>query len=54
VSRAGAGHDTAPIARITVRMFEPKTATSTSRSRKFGSVWNASVTRMSTSSIQPP
>ena len=32
---------------VTVVMVEPNTATSTSSSRKFGSVWKASVTRIS-------
>jgi hypothetical protein len=39
---------------VTVVMSEPKTATRTSSSRKLGSVWKASVTRISTSSTQLP
>ena len=54
VSRAGAGHDTTPTAMVTVVSVEPNTATSTSSSTKFGSVWNASVIRISTLSTQPP
>ena len=54
VSRAGAGHDTRPMAMVTVVRVEPNTATSTSSSTKFGRVWNASVIRISTSSTQPP
>ena len=54
VSRAVAGQETRPIARITVAISEPNTATSTSSSRKLGRVWNASVSRISASSTQPP
>ena len=42
------------MAMVTVVRVEPNTATSTSSSRKFGRVWKASVTRISTLSTQPP
>ena len=45
---------TLPIATVTVWRVLPKTATSTSSSRKFGKVWNASVTRIRTVSAAPP
>jgi hypothetical protein len=39
---------------VTVKMSEPKTATTDQQHRKLGRVWKASVTRISTSSSQPP
>ena len=54
VSRATGGHDTTPIASTIVVTDGVKIATSTIAKRNAGIVWNSSVTRMSTVSIQPP
>jgi len=53
-SRAGAVQLTMPMASTMFSIWLPRMATSASSSTKLGMVWNASVTRISTSSTQPP
>jgi hypothetical protein len=43
-----------PMASTMFSIWEPRMATSASSSTKWGMVWNPSVTRISTSSTQPP